>query len=184
MKKIFILLLLVAIFSSCKKENSTPKLYTGPLYIKVNGAVPTLKATGYDPYYWYEGLYPAKEIVKRAATIQAEKPNGGLLNFSITDSFRDTVKVRIMVPSELVVTPDLVITEFCYCKNMLILDSNKDTIAYLRNSDLKLFRDFMEVRMKEKDFRTLDLLFESTMYFNYINGRQYKEMKMYGDDKY
>lgn len=108
----------------------------------------------------------------------------GLITIDVTDRFKDTVKVKLMIPIEYVVTPDLVITDFCYCKNLLILDSKKDTMAYLRNSDYKLFLGFMKQRMAEKDFSTINVLFESTMYFEPSNGRQYRDMKMYGDDKY
>lgn len=183
MKKIFILLLMVATLASCEKDNNKPKMYNGPLCI--NGAAPTLKATGYDPYNPLYGRYQSKEVVKRAAFIQVEKVDGsGLITIDVTDRFKDTVKVKLMIPIEYVVTPDLVITDFCYCKNLLILDSKKDTMAYLRNSDYKLFLGFMKQRMAEKDFSTINVLFESTMYFEPSNGRQYRDMKMYGDDKY
>lgn len=59
----------------------------------------------------------------------------GLITLNVTDAFKDTVKVRLMIPAEYVIKPDLTITDFCYCKNMVILDSKKDTMACLKNFD-------------------------------------------------
>ena len=174
---------MVATLASCEKDNNKPKMYKGPLCI--NGATPTLKATGYDPSNPLEGFYNSKEIVKRAAFIQVERLDGnGLITLNVTDAFKDTVKVRLMIPAEYVLKPDLTITDFCYCKNMVILDSKKDTMAYLRNSDYKLFLGFMKQRMAEKDFSTINVLFESTMYFHTINGKLYKGIKESGEDVY
>lgn len=183
MKKIFILLLMVATLASCEKDNDKPKMYNGPLCI--NGATPTLKATGYEPGKELEGIYSSKEIVKRAAFIQVERLDGsGLITLNVTDAFKDTVKVRLMIPAEYVIKPDLTITDFCYCKNMVIMDSKKDTMAYLRNFDYRMFRTYMEEKMAEKDFRTLDALFQATMYFHTINGKRCKEIRESGEDVY
>ena len=183
MKKIFILLLMVATLASCEKDNDKPKVYNGPLCI--NGATPTLKATGYDPSNPFEGIYKSKEIVKRAAFIQVERLDGsGLITLNVTDAFKDTVKVRLMIPAEYVINPDLTITDFCYCKNMVIMDSKKDTMAYLRNFDYRMFRTYMEEKMAVKDFSTLDALFQATMYFQPINGKLYKGIKKSGEDIY
>ena len=183
MKKIFIMLLMVATLASCEKDNNKPKMYNGPLCI--NGATPTLKATGYDPSNPFEGIYKSKEIVKRAAFIQVERLDGsGLITLNVTDAFKDTVKVRLMIPAEYVINPDLTITDFCYCKNMVIMDSKKDTMAYLRNFDYRMFRTYMEEKMAVKDFSTLDALFQATMYFQPINGKLYKGIKKSGEDIY
>ena len=183
MKKIFILLLMVATLASCENDNDKPKMYNGPLCI--NGATPTLKATGYDPSNPLEGFYKDKEIVKRAAFIQVERLDGnGLITINVTDAFKDTVKVRLMIPAEYVIKPDLTITDFCYCKNMLILDSKKDTMARLKNFDYRMFRTYMEEKMAIKDFTSLDALFQATMYFRPINGKRYKEIKESGEDVY
>ncbi len=174
---------MVATLASCEKENSKPKMYDGPLCI--NGSAPTLKATGYDPSNPFEGIYKSKEIVKRAAFIQVERLDGnGLITLNVTDAFKDTVKVRLMIPAEYVINPDLTITDFCYCKNMVIMDSKKDTMAYLRNFDYRMFRTYMEEKMAIKDFTSLDALFQATMYFQQINGKLYKELKERGDDIY
>ena len=183
MRKIFILLLMVATLASCEKDNNKPKMYKGPLCI--NGATPTLKATGYDPSNPLEGFYNSKEIVKRAAFIQVERLDGnGLITLNVTDAFKDTVKVRLMIPAEYVLKPDLTITDFCYCKNMVILDSKKDTMACLKNFDYRMFRTYMEEKMAVKDFSSLDALFQATMYFHPMNGKHYKDLKKRGDDIY
>lgn len=177
------MLLMVATLASCEKDNNKPKMYNGPLCI--NGATPTLKATGYDPSNPFEGIYKSKEIVKRAAFIQVERLDGsGLITLNVTDAFKDTVKVRLMIPAEYVINPDLTITDFCYCKNMVIMDSKKDTMAYLRNFDYRMFRTYMEEKMAVKDFSTLDALFQATMYFQPINGKLYKGIKKSGEDIY
>ena len=174
---------MVATLASCEKDNDKPKMYNGPLCI--NGATPTLKATGYDPSNPLEGFYKAKEIVKRAAFIQVERLDGnGLITLNVTDAFKDTVKVRLMIPAEHVLKPDLTITDFCYCKNMLILDSKKDTMACLKNFDYGMFRTYMEEKMAIKDFSSLDALFQATMYFHPMNGKRYKEIKESGEDVY
>ena len=67
---------------------------------------------------------------------------------------------------------------------MVIMDSKKDTMAYLRNFDYRMFRTYMEEKMAVKDFSTLDALFQATMYFHTINGKRCKEIRESGEDVY
>lgn len=192
MKKAILLLLIVAAFCACNKDNDT---FTVDPMAKIK-LIPDLNAWNTDALRSAQSdttHLSAFEIVKQATAIQYYNKMGSDIDTTCTDrgfdeGQRDTlssIPTLSMWATDIISSEGLYVPDFIESKNCILVHfdttkpygSPRDTIAYIPNAVIRAAQIAIKEAYDIKDYVTVYKIFNEAFTFRPITGAEYRALK-------
>jgi len=180
MKRIIILIFLVAALAGCKKEDKGQLDPNAVISIR-----PDLSVSLQTKAVWH---LSNKEIVKQARNLSwyNETISGTSITRAFIDAHRDTVNVRLkMWGTDIIDQFGNYVTEFINGRDFVIRRNLApptqtpiyDTIAYIPQSVIVAARSQIKAAYDNGDYNTVYALFDSAFKFRQITGAEWRALK-------